>query len=87
MDDDFDFGFTSVSETEFKTRENKVAKQVRDQTKKEADDKVQKMYDMIMPLLKNLQKDADEREYIYWPQRKEKIDEFIAKLDSIIKTD
>jgi len=84
MSDDFDFGFTSVSEDEFKKRENEVAKQVRTQTKKESSDKIQKMYDMIIPLLKNLQKDADEKQYIFWPNRKEKIDSFIAKLDELM---
>jgi len=84
MGEDFDFGFTSVSEDEFKKRENEVAKQVRTQTKKESSDKIQKMYDMIIPLLKNLQKDADEKQYIFWPNRKEKIDSFIAKLDELM---
>lgn len=83
-DDSFDFGFTTVSEVDFKIRENQVANQVAEQVSKDADQKVQRMYKMIMPLLMNLKKDADKNEYIYWPNRAEKIEEFIKKLDTLI---
>jgi hypothetical protein len=39
---------------------------------------------MIMPLLKNLEKDADKNAYIHWPNRKEKIQQFIKKLDGLL---
>ena len=78
LDDDFDFGFTTVGEDEFVAREQKVTNN--------ADTKVQKMYKMIIPLLNNLAKDADVKEYIRWPNRKEKIAEFIRKLDQILES-
>jgi hypothetical protein len=73
-DDDFDFGFTLVPESDFKAKENNIQS------------KVDQMYKMIMPLLQNLKKDADKNEYIYWPNRAAKINEFIIKLEKIIKS-
>ena len=81
--DDFDFGFSTVSENDLKNRENEIAKQVHSQVTKDADQKVKRMYKMIYPLLQNLKKDADTNEYIYWPNRAEKIDEFIKKLQEV----
>lgn len=72
--DDFDFGFTSVAEDELpaaKALDGEKAKS-------------QKLYDAIIPLLANLKKDADKSPYIHWPNRVEKIDAFIEKLDSIL---
>ena len=83
IDESFDFGFTTHSETEFKTKENQVAKQVKEQVSADAQAKVEKMYNMIMPLLNNLKKDADTQEYIKWPGRGKIIDEFIKKLDAV----
>ena len=85
-DESFDFGFTTVSEVDFKTRENQVAKQVKDQVSADAQAKVEKMYKMIMPLLLNLKKDSETNEYIYWPHRGTKIDEFIAILDNLVNS-
>lgn len=67
--DDFDFGFTTSSEEDIKA---------------EGDVKAQAMYDSIMPLLKNLQKDADKNPIINWPNRGTKIDQFITKLNKIL---
>lgn len=72
--DDFDFGFTSISE------EDLPATKALDGEKA----KSQKMYDAILPLLNNLKKDADNSPYIHWPNRVEKIDAFIEKLESIL---
>jgi len=71
LDSDFDFGFTSVAE---------------EQIKKDGNDKARAMYDAIMPLLKNLAKDADKNAYINWPGRAEKIDQFITKLNTILNS-
>ena len=76
--DNFDFGFTTIGEDEFAAREQEVANN--------ADTKVQKMYNTIIPLSNNLAKDADVKEYIRWPNRKEKIHEFIKKLDQILES-
>lgn len=73
QEDEFDFGFTTVSESDIKVKETVIK------------DKVDQMYKMIMPLLKNLKKDSDKNEYIYWPNRGAKIDEFMAKLEKIVR--
>lgn len=73
-ENEFDFGFTTVSESDFKIKETAIQ------------NKVDQMYKMILPLLKNLKKDSDKNEYIYWPNRGAKIDEFITKLEAIIKS-
>lgn len=77
--DDFDFGFTTLSEEELKSRENDIAEQVTSA----ANSKLEQMYKLIMPLLNNLAKDADTNEYIKWPNRGAKIKQFIEKLDQI----
>jgi hypothetical protein len=83
---DFDFGFTTASEEDFKIRESAVAQKVEQEVSTEANTKVLKMYKMIMPLLNNLVKDADTKEYIYWPSRKTKIQEFISKLQAVVNS-
>lgn len=71
FEDDFDFGFTTGSEDDYK---------------QEGNDKAHAMYDAIMPLLKNLQKDADKNPIINWPNRAKKIDQFITKLNKILNS-
>jgi hypothetical protein len=71
FDDDFDFGFTTTTEESFK---------------QEGQDKARAMYDAIMPLLKNLQKDADKNPIINWPDRGKKIDSFITRLNKILSS-
>lgn len=72
---DYDFGFTTHSEENINTAEVIAA-----QTKAEM------MYQAIMPLLKNLKMDSDKNAYIHWPNRAEKIDQFISRLDKIINS-
>ena len=43
------------------------------------------MYKMIMSLLNNLKKNPD-KPNIVWPDREKKIDEFIKKLDNVLKS-
>lgn len=45
--------------------------------------KLDKMYNLILPLLNNLMKNADQNPTIHWPNRTEVIQEFIGKLDEI----
>ena len=47
-------------------------------------DKLLGLRDMIMPLLNNL-KANPEQEYIKWPNRQDKIDAFIAKMNAYIE--
>lgn len=80
----FDFGFTAVDETELE-----VVRAATEQTEQlsaqvEATDaKAQTIYNAIIPLLNNL-KANPEKDYIYWPNRHEKIDAFADKLYQIM---
>ena len=66
---DFDFGFTAVTEDEFE------AVQKTKTTAEGAQDKLDKLYNAITPLLTNLKKNP-EKEYILWPNRLKKVEEF-----------
>ena len=77
-----DFGFTIVDETELT---NAVTLEHSLRTE-QLTDKLQLMYDAILPLLKNLSKNPDQ-DIIKWPNRKEKIAEFKTRLESIGGTD
>ena len=87
--DDFDFGFTAVSEDELKAMERQLQQQVDEKdTELEAvsrtyEQKLTTLYKMVMPLLNNLAKDAD-KDYIYWPGRQKKMADFIKKVESLI---
>ena len=50
-----------------------------------AQNKAQQIYDAIMPLLTNLKMNP-EKPNIVWPDRVKKIDNFIKKLDNILKS-
>lgn len=77
LDTDNDFGFTTHSESDLmESDEMKLATQ----------NKAQMIYDAILPLLNNLMKDSDKNEYIRWPNRKEKIQSFIKRLDNILNS-
>lgn len=85
LDDDFDFGFSVVSEDELKTIEKQLQNEL-EQTEvivHETKTKLEGMRNMILPLLNNLMANPD-KEYIYWPNRTEKIKAFIAKLDKYV---
>lgn len=75
--EDFDFGFTTVSEDVFVQAEAAT---------QEGQLKAETMYKMILPLLNNLAKDADKNAYIHWPNRASKIEEFKKKLSSILNS-
>lgn len=68
---DDDFGFTLVSEKELSSGQDQLNSQL------------QQLYNAILPLLKNLQANPD-KEYILWPNRTEKINQFKQKIDEIV---
>ena len=82
-DFDFDFGFTAVDESELK-----AVQEAKDTAQKMAvgvdatQDKIDKLYNAIQPLLANLKKNP-EKEYILWPNRIEKVDQFEDMLRKI----
>lgn len=82
---DFDFGFTAVDETELEAVQ-KVTTQASDASAsaKELEDKLNKLYNAILPLLSNLKKNP-EKEYILWPNRTEKIEAFEDHISEIIR--
>ena len=88
-DDEYDFGFSAVSEEELKSLEKQLQQEV---THKEAalarveetyKGKLEQLYKLIMPLLNNLAKDSS-KEYIYWPDRTQKMQHFIKKIQAIV---
>jgi hypothetical protein len=88
---DFDFGFSAVDEQELE-----VVQSVRKEVTASSDtaamwelqadewkDKANGLYSAIIPLLENLGKNED-KEYIYWPNRSIKIDQFKLKLQQLL---
>lgn len=69
-----DFGFSLVSEADLKQQEQQTI------------DKVRGLRDMIMPFLNNLTKNP-EKEYIMWPDRAKKVEEFIKKINDYVDSE
>ena len=85
-DDFFDFGFTAVDEQELEavsTASDKVAATT--ETAKAAQKKLDSMYNAVIPLLNNLQRNP-EKEYIFWPDRHSKVEAFRDKLTILYKS-
>jgi len=85
MSEIFDFGFTCVNEEELDvvtkaTTEVSSAQEHNEELQKRLD----KLYNAIQPLLTNLKNDPT-KDYIYWPDRTKKIDEFNEMLKGIYK--
>lgn len=72
-----DFGFTAVDEDEVT---EPIITNVKTATVEELRGKLLEVEKLIMPLLVNLLKDADTKEYIRWPNRKEVIEKQIEKI-------
>lgn len=88
---DFDFGFSAVDEQDLDAVQS-LAKDVTDTEdtahmwEAQADewkDKANGLYNAIIPLLENLSQNED-KEYIYWPNRSLKIDQFKLKLQQLL---
>tara|TARA_B100000963_G_C22531498_1_gene627807 strand:- start:120 stop:386 length:267 start_codon:yes stop_codon:yes gene_type:complete len=81
----FDFGFTAVDESELEAVQE-ASKKVSstDAEVKELEDKLNNLYNAILPLLTNLKKNP-EKEYILWPNRTEKVEAFESHIAGIIK--
>ena len=83
VDDIFDFGFTAVNEQELESVQKAVLDQVvaRD-TALTTQEKLDKLYNAITPLLNNLKLNP-EKEYILWPDRLAKVEAFETHLQKI----
>ena len=86
LNEDFDFGFSAMSDEELRATEKQLESQLVSVSERAEDtkNKLEGMRNMILPLLKNLQENPD-KEYIYWPNRTEKINSFIKKLNAYIE--
>ena len=75
----FDFGFTAVTEEELE-----VVQEAKEQAEGHLDthDRLVNLYNAVQPLLNNLRANP-EKEYIYWPNRQERVEAFSDMLDSI----
>ena len=82
---DFDFGFTAVDEEELEAvqKVNKKAEESQT-TATSVQDKLDKLFNAITPLLTNLKKNP-EKEYILWPNRLEKVEQFEDHIQKIYK--
>jgi hypothetical protein len=81
--DFFDFGFTAVDEDELQVVQD-AQKAVGDTEveAKTAQEKLDKLYNAVIPLLNNL-KANPEKEYILWPDRLAKVEAFESHLQKI----
>jgi hypothetical protein len=75
IDYDFDFGFTAVNENELE-----IVQSAENEKKK-----AEVLYAAILPLLARL-KENEEKDYIYWPNRLPKVEEFENKLKKIYES-
>lgn len=85
LDESFDFGFSIVDEGELEVLQE--AQDTITSVSAEAttlQNQLTKLYSMIVPLLNNLAKNPD-KNYIHWPDRVKKIEEFRAQLDKVYK--
>ena len=84
-DDIFDFGFTAVDEQELESVQKATTQLDRvSNTATTTQDKLDKLYNAITPLLNNLKKNP-EKEYILWPDRLTKVEAFEDHLQKIYK--
>lgn len=81
-----DFGFTAVDESELtsyqQATEAKEQVQATAEVASATQDKVDALYSAIQPLLNNLKANPS-KEYILWPKRLEKIEQFETYLQGI----
>jgi len=74
-----DFGFTAMDADELASVDTKIIEKTTSAT-----EVINKMDNFIRPLLENLAKDSD-KDYIYWPNRVEIINNKLEQLNEIQK--
>ena len=83
MSDIFDFGFTVVDEDELEAVQKAAAAvETVSATASGAQEKLDKLYNAVQPLLTNL-KANPQKPYIYWPNRLEKVEAFEDHIQGI----
>ena len=84
-DDIFDFGFTAVTEDELEAVQELTQKSTSTAENLDAvQDKIDNLYNAIIPLLNNLKKNP-QKDYIHWPNRLTKVEQFEEMLTKIYK--
>lgn len=85
MSDIFDFGFTAVDESELDAvREAQSVISATTDTASGLEDRLNNLYNAVLPLLTNLKMNP-EKDYIYWPNRVDKVEQFETHIANIIK--
>lgn len=85
VDDIFDFGFTAVDEDELEAvQQAQTVASEKSGNANEMQERLDKLYNSIVPLLNNLKKNP-EKDYILWPNRLEKVEQFETRLQKIYK--
>lgn len=74
---DTEFGFTITSQKEILEKEAEQLNSISSR-------KAEAIYDVVIPLLTSLKKDAETKEYIFWPNRAEAIEKIIAEIESVL---
>tara|TARA_B100000575_G_C23087784_1_gene626994 strand:+ start:186 stop:449 length:264 start_codon:yes stop_codon:yes gene_type:complete len=83
--DIFDFGFTAVDENELDVVQKVQSESLAlNSEATDVRDRLDKLYNAIVPLLNNLKKNP-EKEYILWPDRLTKVEQFETHLQKIYK--
>ena len=86
MSDMFDFGFTAVDEDELEAVQKATTAAWKiESTANTTQEKLDSLYNAIVPLLNNLKKNP-EKEYILWPNRLAKVEAFETHLTDIYKS-
>ena len=81
----FDFGFSVMDAEELEVVQSAKEEAVAaSSTATDLEDRFNKLYNMVQPLLNNLKKNPS-KDYIYWPNRLDKIEEFSDALDKVYK--
>jgi hypothetical protein len=81
----FDFGFSAMDAEELEVVQSAKEEAVAaSSTATDLEDRFNKLYNMVQPLLNNLKKNPS-KDYIYWPNRLDKIEEFSDALDKVYK--
>ena len=81
----FDFGFTLVDENELEAVQQAQSQVANVSTSvSETQEKLDNLFDEVQPLLNNLKQNPS-KEYILWPNRLEKIEQFEDHIQKIYK--
>lgn len=81
----FDFGFTAVDEEELEAVQKQTAQVEYASTKiADTEERLNNLYNAIVPLLNNLKKNP-EKDYILWPNRLAKVEEFEDYIQKIYR--